>query len=211
MRPTVVPQALNGQPFQTADAFALGVSWKTLQGSRYRRVAKGIHVATTTADSHRIRIRGHVGLAAWDDRDRRLHLLGVDVGSQLPLTFATTHPRQVRRLRPRSLDTDSSHLSEPVGRANWSAVSTRPSKPRGMTGRRLSSANFGSASSNPMRSNLARQARQVGDSALSWKCFATTPPAGQHHPGWVMHHHRDAAHTADEFEDKKPSQEIKEM
>src|SRR5215211_5556140 len=26
-----------------------------------------------------------------------LHLLGVDVGPQLPLTFATTHPRQVRR------------------------------------------------------------------------------------------------------------------
>lgn len=42
MRPTVVPQALNGQPFQTADALALGVSWKTLQGSRFRRLAKGV-------------------------------------------------------------------------------------------------------------------------------------------------------------------------
>ena len=57
MRPTVVPQALNGQPFQTADALALGVSWKTLQGSRFRRLAKGVYVAATTADSHRIRVR----------------------------------------------------------------------------------------------------------------------------------------------------------
>lgn len=57
MRPNVVPQALNGQPFQTADALALGVSWKTLQGSRFRRLAKGIYVAATTVDSHRIQVR----------------------------------------------------------------------------------------------------------------------------------------------------------
>jgi hypothetical protein len=40
MRPTVVPQALNGQPFQTVDALALGVSWKMLQGSRFRRLTR---------------------------------------------------------------------------------------------------------------------------------------------------------------------------
>lgn len=57
MRPNVVPQALNGRPFQTADALALGVSWKTLQGSRFRRLAKGIYVAATTVDSHRIQVR----------------------------------------------------------------------------------------------------------------------------------------------------------
>jgi hypothetical protein len=57
MRPTVVPQVLNGQPFQTADAVALGVSWKTLQGSRFRRLARGVYVAAATADSHRIHVR----------------------------------------------------------------------------------------------------------------------------------------------------------
>ena len=57
MRPTVVPQALNGQPFQTADALALGVSWKTLQGSRFRRLAKCVYVAATTAHSQRIQVR----------------------------------------------------------------------------------------------------------------------------------------------------------
>ena len=100
MRPTVVPQALDGQPFQTADALALGVSWKTLQGSRFRRLAKGVYVAATTADSHRIRVRAI--LLALPPRTivtgvTGLQLLGVDLGPQLPITFATTHPRQVRR------------------------------------------------------------------------------------------------------------------
>ena len=99
MRPTVVPQALNGQPFQTADALALGVSWKTLQGSRFRRLAKGVYVAATTADSQRIHVRAVMltlppGTIATGVTG--LQLLGVDVGSQLPMTFATTHPRQVR-------------------------------------------------------------------------------------------------------------------
>ena len=100
MRPTVVPQALNGQPFQTAEALALGVSWKTLQGSRFRRLAKGVYVAATTADSHRIRVRAvllALPPATIATGVTGLQLLGVDVGPQLPMTFATTHPRQVRR------------------------------------------------------------------------------------------------------------------
>jgi hypothetical protein len=37
-------------------------------------------------------------------------------------------------------------------------------------------------------------------SALSAEArFVTTPPTERHHPDWVMHHHRDAAHTADQF------------
>ncbi len=100
MRPTAVPQAFNGQPFQTADALALGVSWKMLQGSRFRRLARGVYVAASTADSHRIHVRAVMltlppGTIATGVTG--LQLLGVDVGSQLPMTFATTHPRQVRR------------------------------------------------------------------------------------------------------------------
>lgn len=100
MRPKVIPQALNGQPFQTTDARALGVSWKTLQGSRFRRLAKGVYVAGSTAESDRIRVRGvllTLPPATIATGVTGLQLLGVDVGPQLPMTFATTHPRQVRR------------------------------------------------------------------------------------------------------------------
>ena len=100
MRPTVIPQALNGQPFRTADAYALGVSLRTLQGARFRRIAKGVYVAATTPESHRIRVRGV--MLALPPRTiatgvTGLQLYGVDIGTQLPMTFATTHPRQVRR------------------------------------------------------------------------------------------------------------------
>ena len=100
MRPKVIPQALNGQPFQTTDARALGVSWKTLKGSRFRRLAKGVYVASSTAESDRIRVRGvllTLPPATIATGVTGLQLLGVDVGPQLPMTFATTHPRQVRR------------------------------------------------------------------------------------------------------------------
>jgi hypothetical protein len=100
MRPSEIPPALNGQPFRTADARALGMSLKTLQGSRFRRLAKGVYVAATTGDSHRIQIRG-VQLALPPGTIATgvtgLQMLGIDVGPQHPITFATTHPRQVRR------------------------------------------------------------------------------------------------------------------
>jgi hypothetical protein len=100
MRPTVIPQALNGQPFRTADGRALGVSLKTLQGGRFRRITKGVYVAASMADSHQIHVNGVMltlppGTIATGVTG--LQLLGVDVGSRLPLTFATSHPRQVRR------------------------------------------------------------------------------------------------------------------
>ena len=100
MRPTGIPQALSGQPFQITDARALGVSWKTLQGSRFRRLAKGVYVAASTAESHRIRVRG-VLLALPPDTIAAgvtgLQLLSIDVGPRLPMRFVATHPRQVRR------------------------------------------------------------------------------------------------------------------
>jgi hypothetical protein len=100
MRPTVIPEPLNGQPFRTADAHALGVSLKTLQGARFRRIAKGVYVAAAAAESHRIRVRGVMlalppGTIATGVTG--LQLYGIDVGSQLPMIFATTHPWPVRR------------------------------------------------------------------------------------------------------------------
>lgn len=79
---------------------ARGLSWKALQSSRFRRVTKGVYVAAATADSHRIRVRGVMlalppGTIATGVTG--LQLLGVAVGPQIPMTFATTHPRQVRR------------------------------------------------------------------------------------------------------------------
>jgi hypothetical protein len=100
MRPAEIPPALNGQPFRTVDAYALGVSLKTLQGSRFRRIAKGVYVAAATADTHRLRVRGAM-LALPPSTIATgvtgLQLLGVDVGPEVPMVFASTHPRPVRR------------------------------------------------------------------------------------------------------------------
>jgi hypothetical protein len=100
MRPTVIPQALNGQPFRTVDAYALGVSSKTLQGARFRRIATGVYVAAAAAESHRVRVRGVMlalppGTIVTGVTGLQLH--GVDVGSHLPMMFATIHPWPVRR------------------------------------------------------------------------------------------------------------------
>ena len=100
MRQSVTPHALNGQPFEASFACAVGLSWKTLQGSRFRRVTAGVYVATATADSARLRVRGVVlALPAGTivTGVTGLQLLGVDLGPELPMTFATTHLRQIRR------------------------------------------------------------------------------------------------------------------
>jgi len=100
VRRTVIRQALNGQPFETSFARAVGLSWKTLQGFHFRRITHGVYVATATADSARLRVRG-VMLALPPDAIvtgvTGLQLLGIDLGSELPMTFASTHPRQIRR------------------------------------------------------------------------------------------------------------------
>jgi hypothetical protein len=100
MRPRLIPPALDGRPFLSAEARALGLSPKSLQGSRFRRLAKGVYVTATTADSYWVHVRGIMltlppGTIATGVTG--LHLLGVDIGSQLPMTFATTHPPQIRR------------------------------------------------------------------------------------------------------------------
>jgi hypothetical protein len=100
VRRSVIPQALNGQPFETSDARAVGLSWKVLQGSRFRRVTQGVYVTATSADSPRLRVRG-VMLALPADTIATgvtgLQMLGIEVGPELPMTFASTHLRQIRR------------------------------------------------------------------------------------------------------------------
>ena len=100
VRRSVIPQALNGQPFETSDARAVGLSWKVLQGSRFRRVTQGVYVTATSADSPRPRVRG-VMLALPTDTIATgvtgLQMLGIEVGPELPMTFASTHLRQIRR------------------------------------------------------------------------------------------------------------------
>jgi hypothetical protein len=95
-----IPQPLTGQPFRADDARALGLSWKTLQGTRFRRIAQGVYVAADSAETHRMRVRGVLCALPGDTivtGVTGLQLLGVDVGPELPMTFATTHPRQIRR------------------------------------------------------------------------------------------------------------------
>jgi len=100
VRRSVIPQALNGQPFETSDARAVGLSWKVLQGSRFRRVTQGVYVTATSADSPRLRVRG-IMLALPADTIATgvtgLQMLGIEVGPELPMTFASTHLRQIRR------------------------------------------------------------------------------------------------------------------
>jgi hypothetical protein len=100
MQPSVIPPALHGQPFRAADALALGVSVKTLQGARFRRLARGVYISAATADCHALRIRGVMlalppGTIATGMTGLQLH--AVDVGPKLPMIFATTHLRPVRR------------------------------------------------------------------------------------------------------------------
>jgi hypothetical protein len=84
VRRSVIPQALNGQPFETSDARAVGLSWKVLQGSRFRRVTQGVYVTATSADSPRLRVRG-VMLALPADTIATgvtgLQMLGIEVGA----------------------------------------------------------------------------------------------------------------------------------
>ena len=100
VRRSVIPRALNGQPFETSDARAVGLSWKVLQGSRFRRVTQGVYVTATSADSPRLRVRG-IMLALPADTIATgvtgLQMLGIEVGPELPMTFASTHLRQIRR------------------------------------------------------------------------------------------------------------------
>ena len=75
------------------------MSVKTLQGSRFR-ITKGVYVAATTDVSHYIRVQGI--MLALPPRTiatgvTGLQLLGVAVGPEVPMTFATTHPWPVRR------------------------------------------------------------------------------------------------------------------
>ena len=100
MRPIEIPQSLNGQPFRTVDAVDLGLTWKTLQGSRFRRVTRGVYIAAASPETHRTRVRAVLCALPADTivtGVTGLQLLGIDVGPALPMTFATTHPRQIRR------------------------------------------------------------------------------------------------------------------
>jgi len=74
------------------------MSVKTLQGSRFRRITKGVYVAATTDVSHYIRgIMFALPPRTIATGVTGFQLLGVAVGSQGPMTFATTHPWPVRR------------------------------------------------------------------------------------------------------------------
>jgi hypothetical protein len=58
VRQTVIPQTLNGLPFRTARRGCARAVVKTLQGSRFRRIAKGVYVAATSDESLRIQVQG---------------------------------------------------------------------------------------------------------------------------------------------------------
>jgi hypothetical protein len=96
MRPSEIPAALNGQPFRTADARALGMSLKTLQGSRFRRLAKGVRVKKLPANRDGIASAERCWLVAAST----LNLLDlVTAGDSLIRRRRTTLPVCSRRSR----------------------------------------------------------------------------------------------------------------
>jgi hypothetical protein len=105
------PTLLSGEPFLVSDAIALGVPYKVLRGSRFRRVCRDVYVASAAPDTERLRLetvrlvlpKGAVvsgTSAAW--------LLGVDILRKDDL-LEVTLPRGVtigtrRMLRPLQAD-----------------------------------------------------------------------------------------------------------
>lgn len=56
-RPTPEPALLTGAPFRVADARALGVSARRLQGSLFRRICRDVYVAAHVPDSYELRLQ----------------------------------------------------------------------------------------------------------------------------------------------------------
>jgi hypothetical protein len=95
-----IPDEFRNRPFPVAEARAAGMSRRMLRGARFRVVARGIYVTAAVPESYATFVRATLltlPIATIATGVTGLRLYGVLVGSELPLRFATTHPRQVRR------------------------------------------------------------------------------------------------------------------
>lgn len=86
--------------FTTAHARDLGYGRGALRGRTVRRQLRGAYAPAWAADTLANRVEAARQVLPHDVRPdgvTALRLLGVDVGSEEPLRFVTTHPHQVRR------------------------------------------------------------------------------------------------------------------
>jgi Protein of unknown function (DUF559) len=102
--PVLLPEPLKHRPFTTVEAAAAGIGRGVLAGPSVRRLFVGVYVAADLELDLGIWIRGArllLGPRAVVDGVTALRLFGVNVGSDFPLRFISTHPHQVRQERLR--------------------------------------------------------------------------------------------------------------
>jgi hypothetical protein len=113
-----IPPALHGRPFTVAEAARLGVSRRSLQGSSFAGVRRGVYRTTSTPQSFRLEVQAALLVlprGAVASHTTALRLMGLSLGSKLPLHFSiSTAPevdrsgivlhRRIHRLHPTDLD-----------------------------------------------------------------------------------------------------------
>jgi hypothetical protein len=98
--PAPFPSRLSGRPFTPREAAALGVTARQLDAVRVRRLHHGVRAVLPGEPSLAVQVAAALKVLPADtliSGVTGLQLLGVDVGTTLPLRFCTTHPHQVRR------------------------------------------------------------------------------------------------------------------
>ena len=100
MRSRALPPTLATGSFTTADAYAAGLSRKSLRGPTVRRLHRGVYVPSSRVvgvrdEVHAARLALPIPILVTGVT--ALWCYGVEVGRPRPLQFVTTHPHQVRR------------------------------------------------------------------------------------------------------------------
>ncbi|UPK76772.1 DUF559 domain-containing protein [Nocardioidaceae bacterium SCSIO 66511] len=94
-----IPPALRDRPFTRAEALRLGLSDQALRGSRFKRLVRGVYVCADVPMTFETYLSA--GILLLGDEARATHLTGlrcygVEVGSELPVRFASTQPHRSR-------------------------------------------------------------------------------------------------------------------
>ena len=95
-----IPEEFRNRPFPVAEARAAGMSRRMLRWTRFRVVTRGVYATAEVSESYATFVRATLltlPISTIATGVTGLRLYGVLVGAELPLRFASTHPRQVRR------------------------------------------------------------------------------------------------------------------
>ena len=94
-----IPSELRSQPFTRAQALGLGLSDQALRGSRFTRLVRGVYVCADVPKTFQTYLRA--GQLLLGDGARATHVTGlrcygVELGSMLPVRFASEQPHRSR-------------------------------------------------------------------------------------------------------------------